>query len=320
MRRPGERPNADPARRAAALHLVSTLLRTYKRLMERLDEEWEAPSMPQDDWLLQDLGVPDVFEYLRDESGDPMVRCMALRVIRDFAVVDVDAVALWESLADIVGVCVDVLLWKTEWQRGQADKAKPIEIVKFNPLDDAYQIFSFSPPELAVAVISQAFTVDERHTLVEPLLHLVVDHSKSQDGSWASVLSILIESGLFRFLQEILLEPFGPEGDFYRRSAYRAKADVCICLTRCLEQMKTKDMKSVPADMGETLENLARNGDLPVNLRDFAMNALDALNDNIVPSLVQSRRARSYVYPTVDSTPTSPRPDCAPIGSDNASD
>ncbi|KIO23476.1 hypothetical protein M407DRAFT_27081 [Tulasnella calospora MUT 4182] len=145
IRRPGERPEVDPARRVAALHLISTLLRTYKRLMERLDEEWETSSMPHEDWLLQDLGVSDVLAYLGDESADPMVRCMALRVIRDFAVVDVDAVALWESLGDIVGISVDVLLWNTEWHQGHHGEAKSLEIVKFNPLDDAYQIIALSP-------------------------------------------------------------------------------------------------------------------------------------------------------------------------------
>lgn len=123
LRRPGEQPKTDAARRVAALHLISTLLRTYKRLMDRLDEEWEAPIVPQDDWLLQDLGVSDVFEYLRDEAGDPLVRCMALRVIRDFAVVDAESVSLWRSLKGVICICVDVLLWKTEWQVGQDDKA-----------------------------------------------------------------------------------------------------------------------------------------------------------------------------------------------------
>ncbi|KAG8899777.1 hypothetical protein FRC00_000948 [Tulasnella sp. 408] len=301
LRRPGEQPKTDAARRVAALHLVSTLLRTYKRLMDRLDEEWETPIMPQDDWLLQDLGVSDVFEYLRDEAGDPMVRCMALRVIRDFAIVDAEGVSLWRSLKDVICTCVDVLLWKTEWQVGQDDKAvsasvfslrailsfrsnklstskKSLEIVKLNPPDDAYQIISRGPPEVTTAAMAQGFMVDERGLLVEPLLYLIVEYSKSRDGSWPSALSILIESGLFHLLQEILLEPFGFEGDSYYRSACRVKADACICLTRCLEQMKAIDMKAVPDDMGETLENLSLNEDLPANLRDFAMNALDALD------------------------------------------
>ncbi|KAG9044784.1 hypothetical protein FS837_007543 [Tulasnella sp. UAMH 9824] len=166
LRRPGEQPKTDAARRVAALALISTVLRTYKRLMDRLDEEWETPIMPQDDWLLQELAVSDVFEYLRDELSDPMVRCLALRVIRDFAILDTDSVSLWESLRDMIVICVDILLWRTEWQVGQEDKA-----------------------------------------------------------------------------------------------------------------MKAKDMKVVPPDMSETLEKLSLNEDLPANLRDFAMNALDALNE-----------------------------------------
>lgn len=320
LRRPGEQPKTDAARRVAALHLISTLLRTYKRLMDRLDEEWETPIMPQDDWLLQDLGVSDVFEYLRDEAGDSMVRCMALRVIRDFAIVDAEGVSLWRSLKDVISICVDVLLWKAEWQVGQDDKAKSLEIVKFNPPDDAYQIISRGLPELTTAAMAEGLMVDERGLLVEPLLYLIVEYSKSRDGSWPSVLSILIQSGLFHLLQEILLEPFGLEGDSHYRSACRVKADACICLTRCLEQMQAKDMKAVPADMGETLENLSLNADTPTNVRDFAMNALDALNDNAVRSIIQSRRAGSRQRPTVDSTPISPRHDTPHLGCDHASD
>lgn len=127
--------------------------------------------------------------------------------------------------------------------------------------------------------MAQGFMADERGSLVEPLLCLIVEYSKSRDGSWSSMLSILIESGLIYILLEILREPLGLEGDPCYRSACRVKADACICLTRCFEQMKAKHMKVVPADLGGTLENLSLNAHLPANLRDFAMNALDALNE-----------------------------------------
>ncbi|KAG9044783.1 hypothetical protein FS837_007542 [Tulasnella sp. UAMH 9824] len=324
IRRPGERSDVDPARRVAALHLISTLLRTYKRLMERLDEESDTPNMPHEDWLLQDLGVSDVFDYLGDGSAEPMVRCMALRVIRDFAVVDPGAVALWGSLGDIVGISVDVLLWKTEWQQGHNGKAKSLEIAKFNPLDNAYQIIALSPPALTIATVSKGFAVDDTYRLVEPLLDFIVDHSTSQDKSWPLVLSTLLQSGLFSLLLDILREPFTMEGDSLCRSTSRTKADACICLTRCLEQAKAKDMKMLPATMRGTLEDLARNQDLLLNLREAAMNGLHALNDNVLPSIVRSQsvppRPDSIASSTTNSTPTSPQPNSAVPRIDNVTE
>ncbi|KAG8926556.1 hypothetical protein FRC01_008702 [Tulasnella sp. 417] len=302
IRRPGEKPEVDPARRVAALHLISTILRTYKRLMESRDEEWDTPGMSPDDWLLQDLSVYDVYDYLRAESADQMVRCMALRVIRDFAVVDIDAVASWGPLGDIVGICVDVLLWKTDWQQGHTGEAKSLEIVKFNPLDDAYCIIALSPPQLTIAAMSKALT----------------------DKHWPSVLSMLLQSGLFSFLQNVLEEPFTTEGDSFCRSTCRTKTDACICLTRCLEQVTAKDMKMLPTSTCKTLKNLAQNEDLPLNLREVAVNGTHALNDTLGPLIVHLRsalpRRDSSPNSTTDSTSTSPRPNSNFTGSDQASD
>lgn len=116
--RQGEGPEVDPARRTATLHVISSTLRTYKSLLNRLEADSETPTMPKEEWILQKLGISDIVPYLLDKNGHPLVRCMALRVLRDFADVDVDEVSRWEKLEDTLSICVDVLLWKTKWQHG----------------------------------------------------------------------------------------------------------------------------------------------------------------------------------------------------------
>ncbi|KAG8984688.1 hypothetical protein FRB90_005162, partial [Tulasnella sp. 427] len=150
MRRRGERPGVDAARRVAALQLVSAILRSYKRLLERVEAESEAPEMPEEEWLLQDLAISDVVQYLEDDDADPMVRCMALRVLHDFASVDLDEVPGWERLEDVANTCVELLLWKTDWQHEKEKQAKLLDIVGFCPHEEAYHILSFAPSDLVV--------------------------------------------------------------------------------------------------------------------------------------------------------------------------
>ncbi|KAG8985239.1 hypothetical protein FRB90_004870 [Tulasnella sp. 427] len=148
--RQGESPNIDTARRIAALHLVSSTSRTYKSLIDRLDAESDSPVMPKDEWILEELGVGDITPYLYDDTDPPLLRCMALRMLRDLADGDVEGVAHWKPLEEILVIAVDVLLWRTKWQHGHEAIAKSLGIAKFCPQDDAYQILTSSRPELVM--------------------------------------------------------------------------------------------------------------------------------------------------------------------------
>ncbi|KAG8930784.1 hypothetical protein FRC00_000977 [Tulasnella sp. 408] len=125
LKRRGERLGVDAARRGAAMQLMSAIVKSYKRLVERaeLEAESEVPELSEEAWLLHDIAVSDIVQYLQDDETDPMVRCMALRVIRDFASVYLDEVPQWEQLEDVVGTCAEVMLRKTTWQHGHELKA-----------------------------------------------------------------------------------------------------------------------------------------------------------------------------------------------------
>lgn len=123
MRASEEGEEVDPARRVAALHLVSSTIRTYKSLLERSKATCQTPWTPDEEWILQDIGVDDVLPYLKDDDADPLVRCFALRVIRDFGEVGPEDVPEWKALDDIVKISVSVILQKTHWQYGHGGKA-----------------------------------------------------------------------------------------------------------------------------------------------------------------------------------------------------
>ncbi|KIO22529.1 hypothetical protein M407DRAFT_27928 [Tulasnella calospora MUT 4182] len=186
--RQGERPEIDPARRTAVLHLISSTLRTYKSLLHRLEADSETPTMPKEEWILQKLGISDIVPYLHDANGHPLVRCMALRVLRDFADVDVDEVSRWDKLEDTLKICADVLFWKTKWQHGHEAASKSLGIAKFRPHDDAYQVIASSPPQLVIPILTKGLKADDKSPLLEPLISLIVDHSTLKDKYWPFML------------------------------------------------------------------------------------------------------------------------------------
>ncbi|KAG8956447.1 hypothetical protein FRC00_004934 [Tulasnella sp. 408] len=247
--RQGEGPEVDPARRTAALHVISSTLRTYKSLLSRLEADSETPTMAKEEWILQKPGISDILPYLHDKNGHPLVRCMALRVLRDFADVDVDE--------------------------------KSLEIAKFCPHDDAYRIMASSPAQLVIPILAKSLKIDDKSTLLEPLLSLIVDHSAMKDKYWPFMLNILRHSGCLSLFHDVLLRPAPPEKDFrFRfRTSCRAKAEACIGLNRCFEQMRAKDIKTIPSNIGLTLAKLANDEKLPINLRGRASDALGALKE-----------------------------------------
>ncbi|KAG8957493.1 hypothetical protein FRC00_003896 [Tulasnella sp. 408] len=279
LRRQGERPGVDAARRGAAMQLMSAILRSYKRLVERAEAESEVPEMSEKAWLLQDITVSDIVQYLQDDETDSMVRCMALRVIHDFASVYLDEVPQWEQLEDVVDTCAEVMLRKTTWQQDHELKAKSLDLVGFSPHDDAYQVLSFVPTELAVRSVSKALAVDNKVKVLEPLLALIVDHSALKDGYWPFMLSILIHGGCLSLFHDIINQPVPPEEDADDQTACRAKSDACIGLKSCFEQMRARDMKAVPSDLSLTLEKLSNDDGMTSFVRSSASAALMALNE-----------------------------------------
>ncbi|KAG8957492.1 hypothetical protein FRC00_003895 [Tulasnella sp. 408] len=281
LRRQGERPGVDAARRAAAMQLMSAILRSYKRLVERaeFEAESEVPEISENAWLLQDIAVSDIVQYLQDDEVDPMVRCMALRVIHDFASVYLDEVPQWEQLEDVVGTCAEVMLRKTTWQHGHELKAESLDLVGFCPHGDAYHILSFVPTELVIGSVSKALAIDNKVKLLEPLLALIVDHPTLKDGYWPFMLSILIQSGCLSVFRDILNQPVWPEEDVDDQTACKAKSDACIGLKHCFEQMWARDMKAVPSDIPLTLEKLRKDDGMTSLVRSSASAALMALNE-----------------------------------------
>ncbi|KAG8919907.1 hypothetical protein FRC01_001040 [Tulasnella sp. 417] len=280
----GERQEIDPARRIAALHLVSSTLRKYKSILDRLEGEADTPTMPDKEWILQDIGISDIVPYLRDEESHPLVRCMALRVLRDFANADADEVPRWEQLEDILTICVDVLLWQTKWQHGHEDTSKSLDIAKFCPHDDAYRVIILSPAELVIPILSRSLKAVDNIALLEPLMSLIVDHSRLQDRYWPFMLSMLFHSGCLSVFHGILLRPSPEETDLAYRTTCRAKAEACIGLTRCFEQMRARDVMLVPSNIAPTLTKLANNEKLPSTLRGRASDAFGTLRGNLVTS------------------------------------
>lgn len=301
LKRRGERSGMDGARRTAALQLVSTILRSYKWLLERVEAESETPEMPEEEWLMQDLAVSDIVQYLEDDEADAMVPCMALRVIHDFASVDLDEVPRWKHLEKVASTCADVMLWQTTWQHDHEEKAvsrptfapiealyinvdgvtmqKSLDIVGFCPHDEADHILSFAPSELVVRVVSKALAITNKTEVLEPLLSLIVDHSTLKDPYWPFMLSILIHSGCLSFFRKILKQSVGAEEDVEYRTKCREISDACIGLTRCFEQMRAKDMKAVPSDISLTLEKLEKDDGMTSLVRSSASAALAALNE-----------------------------------------
>lgn len=269
--------------------------------------------MPKEEWILQKLGISDIVPYLHDANGHPLVRCMALRVLRDFADVDVDEVSRWDKLEDTLKICADVLFWKTKWQHGHEAASKSLGIAKFRPHDDAYQVIASSPPQLVIPILTKGLKADDKSSLLEPLISLIVDHSTLKDKYWPFMLSILLHGNCLSLFHEILLRPIPPEKDFRFRASCRAKAEACVGLTRCFEQMRAKDIKTIPSNVGLTLAKLANDEKLPVNLRGGANDALGALKENILPSLQVEIPQPVPRTPSsrLDSTPRSPQPDSA---------
>ncbi|KAG9042208.1 hypothetical protein FS837_011160 [Tulasnella sp. UAMH 9824] len=279
LKRQDERPGVDAARRGAAMQLLSAILKSYKRLVERVEAESELPEISEKAWLLQDIAVSDIVQYLQDDEADPMGRCMALRVIRDFVSVYLDEVPQWEQLEDVVGTCAEVMLRKTTWQHDHELKAESLDLVGFCPHDDAYHILSFVPAELVVGSVSKALAVDNKVDLLEPLIALIVDYSTLKDGYWPLMLSILIQSGCLSVFRDILNQPAWPEEDVDGLTACEAKYDACIGLKRCFEQMWARDMKAVPSDISLTLERLRNDDGMTSVTRSSASAALIALNE-----------------------------------------
>ncbi|KAG9044787.1 hypothetical protein FS837_007546 [Tulasnella sp. UAMH 9824] len=279
MRASEQGEKVDPARRVAALHLVSSTIRTYKSLLERSKATCQTPWTPDEEWILQDIGVDDVLPYLKDDDADPLVRCLALRVIRDFGEVGPEDVHEWKDLDDIIKTSVSVLLQKTHWQYGHGGKAGYLDLVGFSPLDDAYQILGLSPPEIVISALSEGLDVAAKSPLLEPLISLIVDHSELKDRHWPFMLRNLVHGGCLSLLHDLLLHPLEEEEGTWQRIASRMRSQACIALTRCFEQMQAKDMNLVPSDIGKIFVNTATDESLPLYLRDSASDALKALNE-----------------------------------------
>ncbi|KAG8951476.1 hypothetical protein FRC04_006008 [Tulasnella sp. 424] len=260
----------------ASLQLVASLLRTYKSLVERVEADSGAPMVPEEGWLVRDFNMSQVFGYVQKDRGDPLVRCMGLQVLRCFADVVPEAVSEWKQLSELMELCSEVILWRTKWQHGLDTRAKSLDIVRFCPHDDAYRIMSFAPPSSIIDALSKALSTGDKGASLEPLLSMIVDHSTLKDHYWPFMLSMLIRSGCFAFFLEILKTPLDDEY-ILCRTACRAKADACIGMTRCFEQMRAKDTDMIPPDTGTTLASVAVDTRFPVNLCECASEALRAL-------------------------------------------
>lgn len=130
-----------------------------------------------------------------------------------------------------------------------------------------------------MSALTKALSTFERSSLVEPLISLIVDHSKLKDKYWPLIISILLHSGCLSVFHQILRDPLPLENDVRYRRLCRAKTDSCIGLTRCFEQMRAKDVKTIPFDIEATLIRLYNDEKLPVSMRGRAWDTLGALKE-----------------------------------------
>lgn len=160
------------------------------------------------------------------------------------------------------------------------------------PHDDAYTILSLIPWEVVHREIKEQLQCPDRLKILEPLVSLVVDQSAkdtspSKGRHWPEMFALLLRSGMFDFLEVILLIPLPEREEGNYPVIARCKVDAVTCFMRCFEQMKRREMELVTPKIKDVLTELVRDEEnVPLPLQRQAQDALLTLRRSVLRVIV----------------------------------
>lgn len=154
------------------------------------------------------------------------------------------------------------------------------------PHDDAYPILSLFPPEELVPFIRPFLTSDTGGRLVEPLMALIVDHSRAHsigdDHQWPKMLSMLVQAEVIDYLIQVAAIPLPDLSCRDYTLVQDQKRDAATGIFRCFEQIQARDLSCVGVDIFKTLESLKTDKTQPLPVQWQAKNSLEVW-DRFVP-------------------------------------
>ncbi|KAG8853767.1 hypothetical protein FRB96_008022 [Tulasnella sp. 330] len=187
--------------------------------------------------------------------------------------------------AELIDLVIDVLLWNTEWQHSRSSRkwAKSQDVPVIVPHDDAYAMLCLLPSPFLIPVLRSHFkSCKSPRKQAEPLLVLVVEHTKLADPYWPEMLATFIQAGVIDFLLRIALLPLPNElGHRDYRVIQNAKRDALIAVVRIFEQIMAKDVSCVGAEVMSGLEQLSKDEAQPLAVQWQANEALQQWERNI---------------------------------------
>lgn len=148
---------------------------------------------------------------------------------------------------------------------------------RFIPHDDAYAILSMTPTHTSIPALRVHLqeAASERSTgILEPIVALIVDHSRISDSYWPTLLSVLISAGVIDYFERIAALPLPDLAHATFRKVQEAKRDALTGMMRCFEQVSAEDRKLIPERLLGVLRSLATDETQPMLTQRLAHVAL----------------------------------------------
>lgn len=177
------------------------------------------------------------------------------------------------------------------------------------PHDDAYAILSLVNTPFLVPVLQKYLQEAEAacsRQILEPLLALIVDHSRRPDLFWPTMLSALISAGVLDYFYRVATLPLPNLAHAQYRNTSEAKRDALTGILRCLEQIHAADYQMVSEGLILTLRDLGMDVTQPIMIQNLAHAAS-------LTWIYQSRLA-AHVQNTHDTAQTLPMISCTSTG------
>ncbi|KAG8908613.1 hypothetical protein FRB99_004901 [Tulasnella sp. 403] len=214
-----------------------------------------------------------------DSRASGIVRAMGLAALRALVVSEPTVILEWDCMDAMVELCVGVLLWRTVWQHDLRTEEAEQGVGRLRPHDDAYTVLCYLPkPKLRLVFGRTLNQMARESTTVDALLSLIVDRSATNDPHWPSLLTILLEAGLFQVLLTTAATVLPDGEDRTYRTVFNMKIDALVALRRIFEQVQAKDLKHIEPNTFVTLTALVENRNLPLTIQRRALDALSLLN------------------------------------------
>lgn len=250
-----------------------------------------ATTAPPPGFVNNDV-VSAVSRLIYNEGVGPKSRCIA------FATMPV----LWRHYppirldTEVIRLCVEVLLWKTSWQHAinkddtvrtqlrltcgavvlTSASQKEWDVPVIIPHDDAYTIISLSPSSTLIPILRQKFqSAGSSYSIMEALMALIIDHSVEPDIYWPTMISVLIQSGVVDYLQQVAALPLPEEANAKYRVVQDAKREALIGIVRCFEQMLAMDIGCIGPEVQMTLNTLRCDESQPLSVQWQANKAIE---------------------------------------------